>query len=62
MTLRESVENVEQRIQTAIHRSHRTRDEVTLEAVTKKFPATVVRSLPSFAIYGRSSGPGIGAI
>ena len=41
MTLRERIDQVEHRIQTAIHRSHRTRDEVTLVAVTKKFPAAV---------------------
>ena len=42
MSLRERIESVEDRIQTAIRRSHRTRDEVTLVAVTKKFPATVM--------------------
>jgi len=42
MTLRESIENVERRIQIAIHRSHRTRDAITLVAVTKKFPATTM--------------------
>jgi hypothetical protein len=41
MTLRERIDQVEHRIQTAIHRSHRTRDEVTLVAVTKKLPAAV---------------------
>jgi pyridoxal phosphate enzyme (YggS family) len=42
MSLRERIEIVEDRIQTAIRRSHRTRDEVTLVAVTKKFPATAM--------------------
>jgi pyridoxal phosphate enzyme (YggS family) len=42
MTLRERIENVEERIQTAVRRSHRTRDEVTLVAVTKKFSAAVI--------------------
>ena len=42
MTLQERVENVEERIQTAVRRSSRTRDEVTLVAVTKKFSAAVI--------------------
>ncbi len=42
MSLRERIESVEDRIQTAVHRSGRTRDQVTLVAVTKKFPATVM--------------------
>jgi len=42
MTLRERIDLVEHRIQTAIHRSHRTRDQIVLVAVTKKFPATVI--------------------
>jgi len=42
MSLAERIDQVEGRIQTAIHRSHRTRDEVTLVAVTKKFPAAVI--------------------
>jgi PLP dependent protein len=42
MTLRERIDQVEQRIQTAVRRSHRTRDEVTLVAVTKKFSAEVI--------------------
>jgi pyridoxal phosphate enzyme (YggS family) len=41
-TLSERIEIVEHRMQTAIHRSRRTRDEVTLVAVTKKFPAAVM--------------------
>jgi hypothetical protein len=42
MSLRERIEQVEDRIQTAVERSHRTRGDVTLVAVTKKFPAAVV--------------------
>ncbi len=42
MNLRECIKTVEDRIQTAIRRSHRTRDSVTLVAVTKKFPPTVM--------------------
>jgi pyridoxal phosphate enzyme (YggS family) len=42
MTLAERIDQVEHRIQTAVRRSHRTRDEVTLVAVTKKFPAAVM--------------------
>jgi pyridoxal phosphate enzyme (YggS family) len=42
VSLRERIENVEDRIQMAIRRSHRTRDSVTLVAVTKKFPPTVM--------------------
>jgi pyridoxal phosphate enzyme (YggS family) len=42
ISLRERIENVEDRIQTAVRRSHRTRDEVTLVAVTKKFSAAVI--------------------
>jgi pyridoxal phosphate enzyme (YggS family) len=41
-TLRERIENVEVRIQTAVRRSGRRREEITLVAVTKKFPAEVV--------------------
>jgi PLP dependent protein len=41
-TLSERIGQVEHRIQTAILRSHRRRDEVTLVAVTKKFPAAVM--------------------
>jgi pyridoxal phosphate enzyme (YggS family) len=42
LTLLERLENVEDRIQTAVRRSHRTRDEITLVAVTKKFSAAVI--------------------
>jgi len=42
LTLQDRIDQVEQRIQTAVRRSHRTRDEVTLVAVTKKFPASVI--------------------
>jgi pyridoxal phosphate enzyme (YggS family) len=42
MTLRESIDQVEVRIQTAVERVGRSRDEITLVAVTKIFPAAVV--------------------
>ena len=41
-TLRERIENVEERIQTAVRRSGRRREEITLVAVTKKFSAAVM--------------------
>src|ERR1700723_3061743 len=41
--LRERLEQVEARIQTAAARAGRARSEITLVAVTKKFPAEVVR-------------------
>jgi hypothetical protein len=41
-TLRERIENVEDRIQTAARRSGRRREEITLVAVTKKFSAAVM--------------------
>jgi PLP dependent protein len=41
--LRERLEQVEQRIQNAVHRAGRRRSEVTLIAVTKKFPAQITR-------------------
>jgi pyridoxal phosphate enzyme (YggS family) len=41
-TLPERIAQVEHRIQSAVRRSHRTRDEVTLVAVTKKFSAAVI--------------------
>ena len=41
-TLAGRIEQVEDRIQTAIRRSHRRREEITLVAVTKKFPAAVI--------------------
>jgi pyridoxal phosphate enzyme (YggS family) len=40
--LRERIEQVEHRIQTAVRRSDRRREEITLVAVTKKFPAAVI--------------------
>jgi pyridoxal phosphate enzyme (YggS family) len=40
--LQERMEQVELRIQAAVRRSRRTREEVTLVAVTKKFPAAVL--------------------
>jgi len=42
MSLAERIDQVEHRIQTAVQRSHRTRDQVTLVAVTKKFPVAVM--------------------
>jgi PLP dependent protein len=42
VTLQERIGNVEQRIQDAVRRSRRTRDEITLVAVTKKFSAAVI--------------------
>jgi pyridoxal phosphate enzyme (YggS family) len=41
--LRERLAKVEERIQNAAHRAGRKRDDITLVAVTKKFPAEVVR-------------------
>src|SRR5580698_11386870 len=41
--LRERLEQVEARIQTAATRAGRARSEITLVAVTKKFPAEVTR-------------------
>ena len=41
-SLSERIEQVEHRIQTAVQRSGRTRDEITLVAVTKKFSAAVI--------------------
>ena len=41
-TLSERIENVENRIQTAVRRSGRARDRITLVAVTKKFPAAMM--------------------
>ncbi len=41
-TLRERIDAVEARIQTAVARSGRSREEVMLVAVTKKFPAQVI--------------------
>jgi len=41
--LRERIEQVEQRIQAATQRSGRARSAITLVAVTKKFPAEVMR-------------------
>jgi hypothetical protein len=42
MTLRERIEQVENRIQTAVGHAGRTRDQITLVAVTKKIPAAVI--------------------
>lgn len=50
MSLRERIENVEDRILTALDRSRRTRNQVTLVAVTKKFPATVMCEAYSFGL------------
>jgi pyridoxal phosphate enzyme (YggS family) len=41
--LRERLAQVEERIQSAAHRAGRKREEITLIAVTKKFPAEVTR-------------------
>jgi pyridoxal phosphate enzyme (YggS family) len=41
--LRERLDQVEERIQSAVTRAGRKREEITLVAVTKKFPAEVVR-------------------
>jgi pyridoxal phosphate enzyme (YggS family) len=41
--LRERLAKVEERIQNAVNRAGRKREEITLVAVTKKFPAAVVR-------------------
>jgi len=41
--LRERLQQVEERIQNAVNRSGRKRDEITLVAVTKKFPAEITR-------------------
>jgi PLP dependent protein len=43
IVLRERLEQVEQRIQDAARRAGRARSEITLIAVTKKFPAEVIR-------------------
>jgi pyridoxal phosphate enzyme (YggS family) len=42
VTLQERIDQVEHRIQSAISRAGRTRDQVTLIAVTKKFSAAVI--------------------
>jgi PLP dependent protein len=43
LVLRERLLQVEERIQNAANRSGRKREEITLIAVTKKFPAEIVR-------------------
>ena len=43
MALSERLSQVEERIQTAARRAGRDRSEITLIAVTKKFPASVMR-------------------
>lgn len=43
MGLKQRIDQVEQRIQAAAARSGRRREEITLIAVTKKFPADVIR-------------------
>lgn len=43
MSLQERIEQVEQRIQNAARNAGRKREEITLVAVTKKFPAEVMR-------------------
>ena len=42
LTLQDRIDQVEHRIQTAVSRSARTRSDVTLVAVTKKFSAAVI--------------------
>jgi pyridoxal phosphate enzyme (YggS family) len=49
-TLRERIENVEERIQTAVHRSGRRREDITLVAVTKKFSADVISEAYSLGL------------
>jgi pyridoxal phosphate enzyme (YggS family) len=41
--LKDRIERVEERIQSAVRRAGRVRSEITLVAVTKKFPAAIVR-------------------
>lgn len=48
--LRERIEMVEERIQTAARRAGRAREEITLIAVTKKFPADVIRAAYSLGL------------
>lgn len=43
MTLRDRIDQVESRIRSAAQRAGRRREEITLVAVTKKFPAGVIR-------------------
>ena len=42
VTLQDRIRQVEDRIQTAVNQSHRTRDSITLIAVTKKFAPEVI--------------------
>jgi PLP dependent protein len=42
VTLEDRIDQVEHRIQTAVSRARRTRDDITLVAVTKKFSAEVI--------------------
>jgi PLP dependent protein len=48
--LRERLEKVEERIDNAAHRADRSRSEITLIAVTKKFPAEVIREAHSLGL------------
>jgi PLP dependent protein len=48
--LRERLEQVEERIQNAARRAGRAREEITLIAVTKKFPADVIREAYSMGL------------
>ena len=50
MTLRERIENVEDRISSACHRAGRPRSDVTLIAVTKKFSAAVITEAYSLGL------------
>jgi pyridoxal phosphate enzyme (YggS family) len=43
VTLKQNIEQVEERIQAAARRAGRDRSQITLIAVTKKFPAAVIR-------------------
>jgi len=50
IVLRERLERVEERIHHALGRAGRTRPEITLIAVTKKFPAEVIRQAYSLGL------------
>ncbi len=52
MTLSERLIRVEERIQAAARRAGRTRSEITLIAVTKKFPAAVMREAYQLGLRG----------
>jgi len=50
ITLQERIDQVEDRIQTAVLRAGRVRDEITLVAVTKKFSAAVICEAYSYGL------------